>query len=179
MDQCVICGSTNIEHECVTHRAEEFGVRSVEFLNTPLARCRDCGDEAIRIPRYVQVARQIRDRLCALNRALTGEELALLRRELNMTATELARRIGVNPVSVSRWEQGHVPVQQVADRLIRSWTLAALGYAWRDIDRLMQNLPENGIDRVQIDLATGPDGEYWIETHHRFGGQDTVWVMTR
>lgn len=179
MDQCIICGSSDLEHDFVTHRAEEFGVRSVEFLNTPCTRCRTCGDEAIRIPRYVRVARQIRDRLCALNRVLFGDEFRLLRRELNLTAQELARRIGVSPVTLSRWEQGHVPVQQIADRLIRSWALSALGYDWREIDHLMQNLPLNGIDEVQIDLAIGPDGEHWIETHHRFGGNEAAWVMCR
>lgn len=170
MEQCMICGSANIERDTVTHHATEFGVRSVYLLNTPVSRCRDCGDEAITIPHYGRVARQIRDRVCALNRVLEGDEFALLRRELGLTATELARRIGVHAVTISRWEQGHVPLSQSADRLMRSWTLAALGYKWTDIDRLLGSLPEGGVDHVEINLATGPDGEYWMETHYRFGG---------
>ncbi|WP_421620846.1 type II TA system antitoxin MqsA family protein [Alkalilimnicola ehrlichii] len=179
MEHCIICGSAHLERERVTHHATEFGVGSVYFLNTPVIRCRDCGDEAVAIPHYRRVARQIRDRLCALNRVLKGDEFALLRRELGLTGTELARRLGVHAVTVSRWEQGHSPVSQSADRLLRSWTLAALGYAWPEMDRLLGSLPEGGIDTVEIDLATGPDGEWWMETHYRFGGTNTAWKMVR
>ena len=51
--------------------------------------------------------------------ATTKDELKAIRTRLGMTQRELARRVGVVPKTVARWESGVHPIDPVYDRLIR------------------------------------------------------------
>ena len=51
--------------------------------------------------------------------AMTGEEVAALRRRLGLTQVELAELVGVAPNSVARWERREMAVRESAARLMR------------------------------------------------------------
>lgn len=47
------------------------------------------------------------------------EEIRVLREKFKLTQTELAYRIGVNQVTVSRWESGRSKPSSMARKLLR------------------------------------------------------------
>jgi DNA-binding transcriptional regulator YiaG len=50
---------------------------------------------------------------------MTPAELARMRTTLGLSQRELARRVGVSPRTVARWEEGVHPIGLVYERLIR------------------------------------------------------------
>lgn len=56
---------------------------------------------------------------------MTREELVALRDSLGLSQRELARRIGVSPRTVARWEEGLHPIGLVYEKLIRIQASAA------------------------------------------------------
>jgi DNA-binding transcriptional regulator YiaG len=55
---------------------------------------------------------------------MTSADVQRLRRRLGVTQVELAARLGVHPLTVSRWERGQVRVTEPMARLLK--LLAAL-----------------------------------------------------
>ena len=56
---------------------------------------------------------------------MTREELVALRDSLGLSQRELARRIGVSPRTVARWEEGLHPIGLVYEKLLRIQASAA------------------------------------------------------
>ncbi len=50
---------------------------------------------------------------------MTREELVALRTSCGLSQRELARRVGVSPRTVARWEDGRHPIGLVYEKLIR------------------------------------------------------------
>ncbi|HET7293972.1 MAG TPA: helix-turn-helix domain-containing protein [Vicinamibacteria bacterium] len=50
---------------------------------------------------------------------MTREELRRLRAALGLSKREMARRIGVAPRTIARWESGEHPIGLVYEKLIR------------------------------------------------------------
>ena len=50
---------------------------------------------------------------------MTGAEVRRLRRRLELTQAQLAARLGVHKLTVSRWERGQVRVTEPMSRLLR------------------------------------------------------------
>ena len=50
---------------------------------------------------------------------MTGTEVRRLRRRLGLTQAQLAARLGVHKLTVSRWERGQVRVTEPMSRLLR------------------------------------------------------------
>jgi DNA-binding transcriptional regulator YiaG len=50
---------------------------------------------------------------------MTRTDVQRLRRRLGLTQVELAERLGVHPLTVSRWERGQVRVTEPMARLLR------------------------------------------------------------
>ncbi len=50
---------------------------------------------------------------------MTGHELRAIRAELGFSQRDFARRIGVSPRTIARWEDGLHPIGLVYERLIR------------------------------------------------------------
>jgi DNA-binding transcriptional regulator YiaG len=49
---------------------------------------------------------------------VTGKEVKAARTRLNMNQQAFAAALGVNQGTISRWEQGKIPVPEIAARLI-------------------------------------------------------------
>ncbi len=50
---------------------------------------------------------------------MTRDELVRIRTSLELSQRDLARRIGVSPRTVARWEEGVHPIGLVYEKLIR------------------------------------------------------------
>ena len=50
---------------------------------------------------------------------MTRQELRAIRAELGLSQRDFARRIGVSPRTIARWEDGVHPIGLVYERLIR------------------------------------------------------------
>jgi transcriptional regulator with XRE-family HTH domain len=50
---------------------------------------------------------------------MTPDELVRLRTSLELSQRDLARRVGVSPRTVARWEEGKHPIGLVYEKLIR------------------------------------------------------------
>jgi transcriptional regulator with XRE-family HTH domain len=50
---------------------------------------------------------------------MTREELVELRTSLGLSQRDLARRVGVSPRTVARWEEGLHPIGLVYEKVIR------------------------------------------------------------
>jgi DNA-binding transcriptional regulator YiaG len=53
------------------------------------------------------------------------EEFKSGRGAIGLTQTELARRLGVHPLTVSRWERGLVSIPNPVGKLMQVWVKAA------------------------------------------------------
>ncbi len=49
---------------------------------------------------------------------MSSEQVKRLRMRLRLTQTELAAKLGVHPISVSKWERGVVPISEPTARLL-------------------------------------------------------------
>jgi DNA-binding transcriptional regulator YiaG len=52
---------------------------------------------------------------------MTNTEIRRLRKALGVSQAELARRLRVNPLTVSRWERGATPIPYATGELVRLW----------------------------------------------------------
>lgn len=68
---------------------------------------------------------------------LSGAEIRFLRKNLALKITEFAQLLGMDRVTVSRWENGHEMPSRSADRLVR------LTYA------VEANIPENAREQLR------------------------------
>jgi transcriptional regulator with XRE-family HTH domain len=49
---------------------------------------------------------------------MTGSEMRRLREKLGLKQTELAQRLGVHPMTVSRWERGIGAISKPVEQLV-------------------------------------------------------------
>ncbi|WP_425163852.1 helix-turn-helix domain-containing protein [Candidatus Binatus sp.] len=49
---------------------------------------------------------------------MNAKELKRCREKLGLSQVELAKKVGVHPMTVSRWQRGMVPVPEPAARLL-------------------------------------------------------------
>jgi transcriptional regulator with XRE-family HTH domain len=85
----------------------DSGLPGVILLGVEVRRCQGCGAEEVAIPRIEELHR------------LAPAEIKYLRKWLGWSGVDFARHMGTTPETVSRWEQGRVPMSPQADRLLR------------------------------------------------------------
>jgi putative zinc finger/helix-turn-helix YgiT family protein len=91
----------------------------VLLLGVEVLRCPKCGESEVVIPKPNQLGDLLASHLIEKQYRLVGPEIRFLRAHLGLTGAELARRMGVSPETVSRWENGKDAMGPVADRLLR------------------------------------------------------------
>lgn len=173
---CAICGSENINESKETIQAEEFGIPTVTFQNAVITTCNDCGEETVQIPNHSLVMQQIREKICMLSRTITGEEFIFLRMGLKKDGQEIAKILKVSNVSVSRWENNSIPVNDMVDRHLRTLTLIDLDKGNQAIS-ILENLTEHGEDQVIVDFDNFNDTRYIMETCFGMGNPGGTWKV--
>jgi transcriptional regulator with XRE-family HTH domain len=54
-----------------------------------------------------------------------GEQLKRARKELRLDQVALAKRLGVHPMTISKWERDVSPIPKATGELVRLWAAAA------------------------------------------------------
>jgi transcriptional regulator with XRE-family HTH domain len=52
---------------------------------------------------------------------MTGDQLKRARKALGIDQVNLAKRLGVHPMTVSKWERGSSPIPKATGELVRLW----------------------------------------------------------
>ena len=97
---------------------------AITIADAEIRRCPRCGYFEVVIPRPDALHRTIAAEVIRKPARLSGPEFVFLRSQLGMSARGLAKTIGVVHESISRWENGVLPVSSPVDRLMR--TMVAL-----------------------------------------------------
>lgn len=132
-------------------RTERKNVRynalpTVTLVDVPVHECPACGERHTEIPNLDGLNEALAMHLSKLDRHLVGDEISFLRRYLDKSGREFAQMIGVQPETVSRWENDKATMNEQAERLLR--LLVA------DDTSLIESLPER---------FTPADGGGWFK----------------
>ena len=97
--------------------------------------------------------------LVTRKKLLTGKEVRFLRKEIDLTQSELGRLFGVDAQTVARWEKGENNVSGPADRLLRALYLEHV----------------NGDLKVQDMLRVLDELDAQLKDHQNFRQTDDGW----
>jgi transcriptional regulator with XRE-family HTH domain len=140
-------------HECNPRTRQEFratmdepyhflasGLPNVFLVGIKYYRC-ECNKELVDIPAIKQLLNLIGRDLVESGSALTGAEIKFLRKRLGQKSVDFARQIGLEPETLSRIENDHVPASERTDKLVRLYYAIAskdpllLGELQADLDQ--------------------------------------------
>lgn len=138
----------NIEIE--PYRYTLCGLPNVFLLNGFDAEFDECGDRFVAVKDVAGLHHAIALHLASNRKALSPQEVKFLRRTMDLTQSELARKLGQSDQSVARWEKGKTEIPGPADRLLRLMLLDAID-AHFEGRHLLEFLDEIG------DLDTAPN----------------------
>lgn len=115
--QCPTCGR-QVERTTGEYQYLESGLSNVRLGGVELYLC-ECGEHIVSIPRAPELHQIIAAFLLRKKAQLSGREIRFLRKQLGLKAKEFATLMGVDNVTVSRWERGENAPSESNDRLIR------------------------------------------------------------
>jgi putative zinc finger/helix-turn-helix YgiT family protein len=115
---CLDCGEA-LKVTRGPYRYNNSGLPGVVLLGVEVRRCRKCGAEEVAIPRIEELHRLMAQAVIRHPHRLLPAEVKYLRKWLGWSGVDFARHMGATPETVSRWEQGRVPMGPQADRLLR------------------------------------------------------------
>ncbi|MBP8645778.1 MAG: helix-turn-helix domain-containing protein [Syntrophobacteraceae bacterium] len=90
---------------------------NVDLTNVEMGICGDCGEKVVSIPRSSELMKRIGESILLKPTNLNGAEIRFLRKNLRLKIHEFAQLLGVDRVTVSRWENEHEKPSRSADRL--------------------------------------------------------------
>lgn len=117
--RCLDCGTRMRARRNQTVPYPESGIPDLWLRGITVYRCRKCGAELPEFPNPRHLHRGIADWLAQKLFPLTGPEFRFLRKQMALSAREVAEIVGVRRESVTRWETGAEPIGTPSDRLIR------------------------------------------------------------
>lgn len=115
--KCIECGGT-MKTRRENYRYDASGL-PVTLAGVEVSRCSKCGAHEVAIPHLEDLHRVIALAVISKSSRLAPQEIRYLRNFLDWSGAELARHVGVDASTVSRWENGQQAMGPVADRLLR------------------------------------------------------------
>lgn len=143
MDRGHDCLAVRQQHLATLEQPFHFkdsGLSNVYLVGITYFTC-ECGRVTAEIPAIKQLLELIARDLVAKSEALNGEEVRFLRKRLGKKAKDFAAEIGIEPETLSRFENGHLPVTEQTDKLTRADYI--LSSNSRLVDEMKKTLLEN------------------------------------
>lgn len=169
------CRACNGEMQLVRrdYPFRESGLENVLLKDIEVLVCGQCGSSAPRIPRLNDLMRTIVVATIAKPSELDGAEVRFLRKFMDETIEQFARKLGVHRSHLSRVENGSLAISKQTDRLVRTLVLvhkpellekmARLGKTEAVLKQLEEINPQP--QRIRIDVASAAhEYNYDLET---------------
>ncbi|MFQ5912310.1 MAG: type II TA system antitoxin MqsA family protein [Nitrospinota bacterium] len=147
--KCQECGKVmrKVQEE---YRFTESGLENVYLVGIQVFRCDD-GHVTAKIPKMKDLLDAIGEAIVNKPESLTGQEVRYLRKHMGLSAVNFAKRLGVDPATFSRWENG-ARIGPTSDRLIRLCYAGLMGYqnAQRIINEFESLRDEITMNRIEV-----------------------------
>ncbi len=101
----------------------ESGLKDILLMNIPMYKCPACKDSAVEIPRLDELHSLIGAFLALQPMPLRGDQARYLRKNLGYTQDELAEKMGVTRITVTRWEEDGKRMKLDHDKHLRRFYL--------------------------------------------------------
>lgn len=156
---CPLCGSEVKRERLDAYQYEESGLPNVVLEGVYQVSC-SCGEyDGVEIPSVDQLNRALAHHLVRSEDRLAGAEIRFLRTWLGWSGRTFARKLGVTPETVSRWEHDTKEMNFANERLLRLYVAAGQhdrDYSVEDTERVKpdRSLP-HGLVRLRASSATG------------------------
>jgi putative zinc finger/helix-turn-helix YgiT family protein len=116
---CRTCGKAELASQRETYLYTESGLPNVVLVGIEVRRCPSCGHHDVVLPRVTELHKTIAQVVIHKRTRLSGAEVRFLRKYLGWSGVDFARHVGVDPSTVSNWENDKDPIGPSADRLLR------------------------------------------------------------
>lgn len=122
--KCLQCGH-ELKQTKENRRYLQEVLDGVTLVGVDVWRCSKCGEEEVAIPRIEELHRLLAAEVALKRARLSPGEIRFLRSYLGLSGADFARRMGVSPVTVSRWERKDAPMRMdvPVERLLRLMVL--------------------------------------------------------
>lgn len=147
MKKCKQCREGVLAIARENYRYAESGLPNVVLAGVEVRRCPRCGAHEVAIPRITELLRLIALAVAKKPARLSGAEVRYLRKSLGWSGQDFARHMGVDPTTVSRWENDKERMSAQADRLLR---LIAVR------DRPVEEYPIDELAKIDAPDASAP-----------------------
>ncbi len=118
--RCASCGEPNATKETrEMHPYVGCGLDNVILEVAELRVCPDCGAEDLALRNVAALYSALAMAVTSKSARLAGQEVRFLRKFIGLSGQDFARTIGIDPTTVSRWENDKEPIGGTADRLLR------------------------------------------------------------
>jgi putative zinc finger/helix-turn-helix YgiT family protein len=107
--QCPECGQ-DLRRERQDYRYKESGLNNIILVDVPVYVCPRHGVQAVALGEVALLHQDIAQTILKQERPLRGAEIRFLRKYRGWSQKELAGRLGVHEVTVSKWETGATPI---------------------------------------------------------------------
>jgi putative zinc finger/helix-turn-helix YgiT family protein len=117
--KCRTCGKAEMAARKETYLYTESGLPNIVLVGVEVRRCPSCGYHELVLPRVTELHRTIAHAVIHKRARLSGPEVRFLRKYLGWSGADFARHVGVDPSTVSNWENDKDPIGPASDRLLR------------------------------------------------------------
>ncbi len=160
--KCRTCSKAEMSAKDETYLYTESGLPNVVLVGVEIRRCPSCGYHELVLPRITELHRTIAQAVIHKPARLSGAEVRFLRKYLDLSGVDFARHVGVDPSTVSNWENDKDPIGPTSDRLLR--LMVAHGgpvesYALEELTKIQNERTPP----VQVRLSPKPRGWHQIE----------------
>lgn len=115
--KCMNCGHTmTTKRENVPYTA----LPGTVLVGVEVSRCPNCGEYEVAIPAIDELNRVLAEAVIRKPGKLNGGEVRFLRSYLGLSGADLAKTIGSDPATISRWESDKQPIGHHSDLLLRA-----------------------------------------------------------
>ena len=151
--RCHACGK-EMRHYRGDHALTELGLDNFVLVGADQWDCA-CGEHVVEIPHIPELSKAIGKELLNKRGLLSGPEIRFLRKNMGLKGLELAKLMGVDNATLSRWEAGSQPISQTSDRLLRLIYAGKKGFRTKGlIEKGFQDIEPASppMDRIEIPI---------------------------